>query len=214
MNFEKQEPKRDDPRMTMNQPAPEHDPVLRLLRLKRHEVPSADYFERLIEEFHRRQTAELLRRPVWRLALDRVAARLVDPVFGLAPAGRVVAGAAAALVLGAVALGSGLVMPRGQEEAGRFAAADGRPASGLEPADPVAGARAHEDVLSTANRLSQVPDLERIFAASPAGAGRGSLIVPGMESFGYGSGVRRAVSAPRYVIDARPVSQESPVLSF
>lgn len=198
----------------MNHPAPEHDPVLRLLRLKRHEVPSADYFERLIEEFHRRQTAELLRRPVWRLALDRLAARFVDPVFGLAPVGRAVAGVAAALVLGAVALGSGLVMPRGQEEAGRFAASGGSPASGMEAAAPVADARANEDVLSTVNRLSQVPDLERIFAASPGGAGRGSLIVPGVEVWGDTSGGRRAVSAPRYVIDARPVSQESAVLSF
>src|SRR5258708_24577790 len=42
-----------------------------LLRLKRHEQPPAGYFDRLLQEVHRRQRAELLQRPLWKIALER-----------------------------------------------------------------------------------------------------------------------------------------------
>ena len=50
-----------------------------LLRLKRYEAPPAEHFEDFLYEFHRRQRAELLRRPLWRLALDRLEGAL--PTF-------------------------------------------------------------------------------------------------------------------------------------
>ena len=43
-----------------------------LLRLKRYEAPPAEYFEDFLFDFHRAQRAEMLRRPLWRLALDRL----------------------------------------------------------------------------------------------------------------------------------------------
>lgn len=43
----------------------------RLLRLKRYEQPPPAYFENFLHEFHRRQRDELLRQPLWRIALGR-----------------------------------------------------------------------------------------------------------------------------------------------
>ena len=45
--------------------------IARLLRLKRYEQPHPAYFENFLHEFHRRQRDELLRQPMWRIALQR-----------------------------------------------------------------------------------------------------------------------------------------------
>jgi len=43
-----------------------------LLRLKRYEQPAPQYFDRLLQDLHRRQRAELLHRPLWKIAAERV----------------------------------------------------------------------------------------------------------------------------------------------
>jgi hypothetical protein len=43
----------------------------KLLRLKKYEQPPAGYFENFLHEFHRRQRDELLKEPIWRIALQR-----------------------------------------------------------------------------------------------------------------------------------------------
>jgi len=43
----------------------------RLLRLKRFEQPPPGYFESFLHEFHRRLRDELLRQPLWKIAMDR-----------------------------------------------------------------------------------------------------------------------------------------------
>ncbi len=43
----------------------------KLLRMKRHEQPPPGYFDNFLHEFHRRQRAELLREPLWRITLRR-----------------------------------------------------------------------------------------------------------------------------------------------
>ncbi len=52
----------------------DHDEISRLLRLKRFEQPAPEYFDEFLREFQRRQRAQLLREPAWRIAWDRLVA--------------------------------------------------------------------------------------------------------------------------------------------
>jgi hypothetical protein len=73
-----------------------------LLRLKKFEQPPPAYFENFLHEFHRRQRDELLRQPLWRLALERAqdfVFRLNFPSLASYPA------ATAALLLCAAVIG-------------------------------------------------------------------------------------------------------------
>lgn len=49
----------------------DNNEIGRLLRLKKYEQPPPGYFENFLHEFHRRQRDELLRQPLWRIALGR-----------------------------------------------------------------------------------------------------------------------------------------------
>ena len=49
----------------------DNNEIGRLLRLKRYEQPPPGYFENFLHEFHRRQRDELLRQPLWRIAIGR-----------------------------------------------------------------------------------------------------------------------------------------------
>lgn len=46
--------------------------ISKLLRLKRYEQPRPGYFEEFLQEFQARQRAELIRRPLWEIAWDRL----------------------------------------------------------------------------------------------------------------------------------------------
>ena len=59
--------------------------ISRLLRLKRYEQPSPEYFENFLAEFQLRQRAEVIHRPFWKIAWDRLA-----PIFILPPVPRLV----------------------------------------------------------------------------------------------------------------------------
>ncbi|MEA3188478.1 MAG: hypothetical protein QOD99_2308 [Chthoniobacter sp.] len=65
----------------------------KLLRLKRYEQPPPKYFENFLHDFHRRQRAELLREPLWKIARDRFVAFFSERVtsgFGYAMASAMV----------------------------------------------------------------------------------------------------------------------------
>ncbi len=53
----------------------------KLLRFKRHEQPPPGYFDDFLSEFHRRQRAELLRQPAWRVLLERVQEFILQPTL-------------------------------------------------------------------------------------------------------------------------------------
>ena len=70
---------------------PDTERLVALLRLKRHETPGDDYFDRLLPRFHARQRAEMLRGSSLRLFAERFGVFL-DTLAG----GRWVAGGLAA----------------------------------------------------------------------------------------------------------------------
>ena len=77
---------------------PDNDTVSKLLRLKRYEQPPPEYFENFLREFHHRQRAELLRRPAWRMALDRAQAVVEGWFANFTPAQLSYAGASFAVL--------------------------------------------------------------------------------------------------------------------
>jgi hypothetical protein len=131
-----------------------------LLRLKRHEQPPPGYFDELLHSVHRRQREELLRRPAWQIALERVRAFFAPMKVDWAHAGSM----AALLVVGIAAIR--VALPDRVSEAPRFAfnetAAAGQrlvsePMLTLEPRS-VAGLTADADRRSSRNQFTTDPD--------------------------------------------------------
>ena len=124
-----------------------------LLRLKRYEQPPEGYFDGLLRDIHRRQRAELLRRPLWKIAAERLQTFFSEHSMGhLSYAGAM----AAVLVLGIGAIG--LMTPGGN--------------SGHEQSGPVAVAKkpapvAEEKILSLASNTGPKLDAPALPAASP-----------------------------------------------
>lgn len=82
-----------------------------LLRLKRYEQPPPAYFDRLLRDIHIRQRAELLQRPLWKIAIERMQTYFSEHSMGsLSYAGAM----ASVLVVGVVTIG--LMKPPGQIE--------------------------------------------------------------------------------------------------
>lgn len=131
--------------------------VHKLLRLKRYEIPSPDYFERFLDEFHRRQRSELISRPTLHILLERL--------MNAFPEFQVPRLAYAGVALAAVALSSVILFSQ-QEEAA--------PAATFALNSPT---------------VTTLP------------AGQGDIRMPVS---------MRSDLPPHYVLEARPVSYESP----
>ncbi len=71
-----------------------------LLRLKRHENPPPGYFDGLLDRVHRRQREEMLSRPAWQIAIDRIRAFFAPLQMSWRQAGAL----AALLVVGVFAI--------------------------------------------------------------------------------------------------------------
>jgi hypothetical protein len=133
--------------------------VHKLLRLKRYEHPTPDYFERFLDQFHERQRAEVLRQSTWALVWERVVN--VFPDFHVPRLAYATVGVAAVVL-------SAFILVTQQEET----------MSG--------SALAFNDPRPTVNMLP---------------AGHGDLRLPSSS---------RSEFPPHYVLEARPVSYESP----
>jgi hypothetical protein len=82
-----------------------------LLRIKRYEQPPARYFDRLLEDVHRRQRADLLQLPLWKIAVERMQTFFGEHSMGhLSYAGAL----ASVLVVGVTTIG--LMTPGGAVE--------------------------------------------------------------------------------------------------
>jgi hypothetical protein len=58
----------------------EHDEnISKLLRLKRYEQPPPEYFENFLAEFQLRQRADVIHRPFWKIAWDRLTPHFTMP---------------------------------------------------------------------------------------------------------------------------------------
>ena len=116
-----------------------------LLRIKRFEQPPPRYFDGLLESIHRRQREELLHRPLWRIAVERVQTFFSEHSMGNVP----YAGAmTAALVVGAGVIA---VMLPGEVEPRALVAVNA-------PRQPKAGS-----LLTLQSRLAATPVLPAAF---------------------------------------------------
>lgn len=57
----------------------DNEQISKLLRLKRYEQPPAEYFENFLAEFQLRQRAEVINRPFFQIAWDRLCHLLAPP---------------------------------------------------------------------------------------------------------------------------------------
>ncbi len=149
-----------------------------LLRLKRYEQPPAHYFEGLLQNVHRRQRAELLQRPLWKIAVERVQTFFSEHSMGnLSYAGAM----ASVLVVGVTTIGL------------------------MTPGNSIERATAATPQLAAVSTPSVAPISSDKLLTLEASTTRPALETPALQS---GQSLSPVGSQPRYVIDARPVNYE------
>jgi hypothetical protein len=130
-----------------------------LLRLKRHEQPPPGYFDDLLANIHRRQREELLRRPAWRIFVDRVRAFFASMDWNYA------ASMGAILLIGVGAIQMALPTKKSDSVA--------KQSSPLSPAHAGADVRPVSEPMITLQPGAPVFDIRkarRPASATPAGA--------------------------------------------
>ncbi|MGF1657776.1 MAG: hypothetical protein ACFCU3_12455 [Verrucomicrobiales bacterium] len=203
--------------------------VAAVLSVKRHEHPTEDYFERFVDEFHRKQAWELVNRPLWKLVVDRFSAWLGEA--GLAHAARVSAAGAFAF---AVALMSWQTLVQPNFDSPNSAGMESVSYAGL---DPEGEASPNNPLVLHIQDRAMAEQVMNLIASStnipqpqlPQGLGaetpqhyelainlpRNFLSHQAVEQLNYISAVDSVIGEgkPRYVIDPQPVSYEA-VLAF
>lgn len=166
----------------------QEDDIQTLLRLKRHELPKEDYFQDFLRDFQRNQRAELLRRPVWKIALERTQAFFSFPeLHRLSYTG---AAAAALVVLGIASFELG------------HRSSQTLPQTNLVAQNAWQGGQ---------QPITQVQD--NLGASSPFALQQSGPMPAGLYLTPTGT-AQPVMQYPHYVIDTRPVSYEAPSFSF
>ena len=159
--------------------------IAALLRLKRYEQPPPGYFDNFLHEFHRRQRAELLKQPLWRIAFQRAQDFMFQ--LNLSTLTSYPAAATAVVVCAAVLTLKVYQTP----DAGTTNIASVR----VEHQTPLPVAGFNDDSWSLSRPV-------------PRDFGSASI-----RSVSEGVQTHRATAQPRYVLDSTPVSYE-PSLRF
>ncbi|MEI8233874.1 MAG: hypothetical protein WCH57_04220 [Verrucomicrobiota bacterium] len=158
----------------------------KLLRLKRFEQPPAGYYEDFLREFQARQRAEILRRPAWRILLDRWEA-FREEYFTLARFSYATASLAVLCVAGALTFN--MLQHPGSGVRSSAEALAGNTAASVQPAYAVASVARPPTLNAALTPQIRIPDAF-LEASAP------SVIADGQH--------------PRYILDTRPASYEPP----
>jgi hypothetical protein len=160
--------------------------LTKLLRLKRYEQPPPEYFARLLQDVHRRQRTELLQRPLWKIAVERMQTFFSEHSMGHVS----YAGALAVVLVGGMTV--------------------------IRLMTPSAGLKEHvESVGAVASATSAVasatvsPSEDKLLRLQNASLPK--LVTQPLQA--PQASLQSSAREPRYVIDARPVSYE-PSSSF
>lgn len=166
----------------------QEEDIQKLLRLKRYELPKEDYFEDFLRDFQRNQRAEMLRRPAWKIALDRAQAFFAFPELRRFS----YAGAAAAtlLVLGVTSFELG---HRSSQQSNNLVAQNARQGG--------------------QQSITQVKDNLGFSTGSSFALQQNGPMPAGLYLTPTGT-AQPVIQDPHYVIDTRPVSYEAPSFSF
>lgn len=156
-----------------------------LLRLKRHEQPPPGYFDNFLHEFHRRQRAELLKQPLWRIALQRAHDFMFDVNLGSLTSAPV----AAAAVLVCAAVLTLNVMRSPDANSGAATVASNQP-------------------IATERAVAVGDDETSLTLAAPVAAKR-SLASKNFRMPNLSAPAHARATTPRYVLDSTPVSYEA-----
>lgn len=168
-----------------------------LLRLKRYEQPPPGYFDKLLQDVHRRQRADMLKRPAWKLWMERVGTFFSEHSIGY---GTYASAATAVVIAGLAIFGSTFT---------------GKPGS-TRTAPVIAKQTTPVNLLGDGPRTENLLSLQG--GARFAMVGLPEVDNPAANARLFPSTVRheRSVNGQqrRYVIDAIPVSYDATQVSF
>lgn len=172
--------------------------ISKLLRLKRHEQPPADYFEDFLGEFHKRQRAELLKRSAWRIALEQAQDRVSTLVSRISYSQLSYGGASVAVLLVASLYTANLLKHPGVGITG-VRSLTGNPAESYAL-----------NVNANGGTVSSAANFQREFGGAALTL-QPSDRLPQIVQFPRGTLQQDSGNPrPRYILDAKPVSYERP----